>query len=63
MQPEMKERTTETAVPWAALTTQQQASVTNELARLLCQYVQGNQTGARLRQNQEGPNEQPSQDS
>ena len=63
MQPVMKERVTETAVPWAALTTQQQARVTNELARLLCQYVQGNRLQAVATGKQEGPNEQPSQDS
>lgn len=63
MRPVMKERTTETAVPWAALTSQQQARLTGELARLLCQYVQGNRPQAVVMGKQEGSNEQPAQNS
>ena len=45
---------------WTALTTQQQARLAGELARLLCQYVQGNRPQAIARQNQEGQDERPS---
>lgn len=62
MQPVMKERTTRTAVPWTALTAQQQAALTGEVARLLCQYVQGNRPQARVVPGKEGQDEPPSQD-
>lgn len=63
MIPEMKERRTRTTVLWTALTTQQQARVTRELARLLYQYVQGNQPRSRVVAGKEGQDERPSQDS
>ena len=63
MEPEMKRsRVSVSAVRWTALTPRQQQALTGELARLLCQYVQGEAQRAALTVSREVDDDEPSQD-
>jgi hypothetical protein len=65
MVPERRPGTTTTGLPavqWKRLTQRQQQALTNELVRLLCQYVQGERGRAVLAGNREVDDDGPTQD-
>lgn len=63
MTQEMNQNRTQTTIQWNLLLASQQAALSGELARLLCQYVEGNRPSILVERSQEEPDEPASQDS
>lgn len=59
MTPEMKQWRMESGRPWRQLTAVQQTAVTQELARLLCQYVQSHRDPKEAQQKEEVARDEP----